>query len=58
MERQEGYYWINYLKEFRIAYWSEFNCKWNLSGSINTYDDSDFEHINEVRIKYPGELPD
>ncbi len=58
MERQEGYYWINYLKEFHIAYWSEFTCTWYLVNSTDTYNDNDFEHINEVRIKYPGELPD
>lgn len=58
MDRQEGYYWIKYLKEFRISYWCEFTCTWYLTNSTNTYNDSDFEHINEVRIKYPGELPD
>jgi hypothetical protein len=27
-------------------------------GSEELYNDQNFEHINEVRIKEPGELPD
>ena len=56
MERQEGYYWVKYDDKFEIAYW---NCiKWYMIESPYSYEDSDFEHINENRIKAPGELPD
>ncbi len=56
MNRQEGYYWVKYIDEFEIAFWN--GIKWYLIESPHSYQDSDFEHINETRIKYPGELPD
>lgn len=60
MNRQEGYYWIKHHGKFKIALW--FNVLesyfWSLCYSDELYFDSDFEHINEVRIKIPGELPD
>jgi hypothetical protein len=58
MDRHEGYYWVNYLGEFRVAYWCDLTEKWYLTDSTYSYDDGDFDHINEVRIKYPGEIPD
>ena len=56
MDRQEGYYWVKDDHGFlMIAYWSG---NWFLHGTSKTFIDSDFEHINENRIKEPGELPD
>lgn len=62
MDRQEGYYWVKYKGKFEIA---EFIMEgaldtafWCRTFDEDTYNDSDFEHINEVRIKEPGELPD
>lgn len=57
--RQEGYYWCRYIGSvFFIAFWDNDDNCWYSAGSDNKYQDSDFEHINEVRIKNPGELPD
>lgn len=61
MERQEGYYWVKYKTGYQITYWGEWTrqrWKWFIIGSDDQYNDSDFEHINENRIKQPGELPD
>lgn len=59
MDRQEGYYWVKPEGiSFIIAYWDDEKLCWFLCGTENTFQDSDFEHINEVRIKFPGELPD
>ena len=64
MNRQEGYYWVKYFHKFEIAWWkhniklSGINKYWLMIGSEVEFEDSDFEHINEVRIKMPGELPD
>lgn len=61
MDRQEGYYWVKYKGQFLIALYVINYLKyswWCLPGENNSYQDSDFEHINEVRIKQPGELPD
>ena len=62
MDRQEGYYWVKYRDKFEIAEFiqedgmqSAFWCRIMDEG---TYNDSDFEHINENRIKEPGELPE
>jgi hypothetical protein len=54
--RQEGYYWVKYITSYQIAYWD--NHSWYVIGNEDIWQDSDFEHINEVRIKEPGELPD
>jgi len=53
MNRQEGYYWIKYMEELQIAFWG--GNEWYLIESPYSYEDSDFEHINENRIKQPGE---
>jgi hypothetical protein len=62
MNRQEGYYWVKYRTGYQIAYWGEYvpggKLVWYVVGSEEQYKDSDFEHINETRIKQPGELPD
>lgn len=55
MDRQEGYYWVKDMTGYQIAYYDD--C-WYVIGTDETFEDSDFEHINEVRIKKPGELPD
>jgi hypothetical protein len=61
--RQEGYYWVKYKDgPFSVAFWnlnwmSNKPC-WAVIGNEDMWQDSDFEHINEVRIKEPGELPD
>ena len=64
MDRQEGYYWVKHNNRYEIA-WFQINQKmsgtsisWYLINDECTYLESDFEHINEVRIKEPGELPD
>lgn len=56
MDRQEGYYWVKSDNKFEIALWK--NNWWYIIDSSHRYDDVDFEHINENRIKEPGELPD
>jgi hypothetical protein len=66
MERQEGYYWVKYRTGYQIAYCGQGNLKpihggklvWYVVGSEEQYEDSDFENINEIRIKQPRELPD
>lgn len=59
MDRQEGYYWVNiFKKHFEVVKWNARQKWWERVGIEDTYDDSDFEHINEVKIKEPGELPD
>lgn len=64
MDRQEGYYWVKFHNKFEIAWYkhnqklSGINKYWLLAGSDHEFEDSDFEHINENRIKNPGELPD
>lgn len=57
MNRQEGYYWVKYISGvITIAYW--YDNFWSTIGTDENWKDSDFEHINEIRIKEPGELPD
>lgn len=60
MDRQEGYYWVKYKTGYQIAYYGKYFDKmaWFCTADEEIYFDSDFEHINEVRIKEPGELPD
>ena len=62
MDRQEGYYWVKYRTGYQIAYWGECihggEYVWYVAGSEDQYNDSNFEHINEARIKHPGELPE
>lgn len=63
MNRLEGYYWVKFEEEFQIAKYEVHrkldgvsNC-WYLAGLEYPFYDEDFEHINENRIKFPGELP-
>ncbi len=57
MDRQEGYYWVKYKNgSYAPAEW--WQGSWIILGNDEDYKDLDFEHINEVRIKNPGELPD
>lgn len=60
MNRQEGYYWIKHPNndKHELAYWEYAIDVWFLICDKKAYQDSDFEHINENRIKQPGELPD
>jgi hypothetical protein len=63
MKRQEGYYWVKAKHiGFVIALWEVDNLSsdgaWMLAGKEYVFHDVDFEHINEVRIKQPGELPE
>ncbi len=60
LERQEGYYWVKRPNtKHEISYYSPgIPNAWSLLGYTACFQDSDFEHINEVRIKQPGELPD
>lgn len=64
MERQEGYYWVKYGDGYVIAQYvitqkmSGLSTSWYLHNDEKCYFDEDFEHINEVRIKQPGELPE
>lgn len=63
MDRQEGYYWVKFGGEYIIGY--SYRCGmgymvWNIFNQPDEeiIRDSDLEHINETRIKQPGELPD
>ena len=58
MDRQKGYYWVKQLTSLKheIGYFNGWY--WFLTIDDITFQDSDFEHINEVRIKQPGKLPD
>ena len=60
IDRQEGYYWIKYKGKYLIAKWlcDPKQCIWVIGGDINPNNYKYIEHINEVRIKEPGELPD
>jgi hypothetical protein len=64
MERQEGYYWVKFEEEFQVAKYEVHrkldgvSNSWYLAGLEYPFYDEDFEHINEVKIKIPGELPD
>jgi hypothetical protein len=64
MNRLEGYYWVKYNGHFEITFFkvnqklTGISYTWYRIDSENCYLDNDFDHINEVRIKYPGELPD
>ena len=64
MDRQEGYYWVKFGNGYNIAQFtiiqkmSGKSSTWSLFNDDHAYTDKDFEHINEVRIKNPGELPD
>ena len=57
MNRQEGYYWVKYKGYYIIGEYLTSEI-WIIPGKYDEFQDSDFEHINEVRIKEPGELPD
>lgn len=60
MDRQEGYYWVKRFHRVKheIAYYLPgIPHAWSLVSFTASFKDSDFEHINEVRIKMPGELP-
>jgi hypothetical protein len=60
MDREEGYYWVKYRTGYQIAYWGECmlctggEYAWYVAGSEDQYNDSDFEHINETRIRFSG----
>jgi hypothetical protein len=64
MDRQEGYYWVKFGDGYTIAQFtitqkmSGKSSTWSLFCDDNAYTDGDFEHINEIRIKEPGELPE
>lgn len=57
MNRQEGYYWVTFKGIIQIAYYKSTGI-WLRIDNLHYYKDSDFEHINENRIKQPGELPE
>lgn len=58
MNRQEGYYWVKkpHISKHEICYY--YNGYWLSINNNYALEDLDFEHINENRIKEPGELPD
>lgn len=60
MDRQEGYYWVKFKTKYQVAHFIILYGAiiWSIPGNETIFEDSDFEHINEVRIKEPGELPD
>jgi hypothetical protein len=61
MDRQEGYYWVKYKDSYQIAFWGLWltnKFAWFCIANEEIFEDKDFEHINEVRIKEPGELLD
>ncbi len=55
MERQEGYYWVK-QDGFMIAEY-KYGSFWLTMDEVE-YNETDFEFINENRIKQPGELPE
>jgi hypothetical protein len=59
MDRQEGYYWVKVKGNLKheIAFYNKDINGWLLMGIQSIGYDNSFEHINEVRIKEPGELP-
>ena len=58
MERQEGYYWVNWYGAFQIGKYDPILDAWYFTGNKYSYKDTDFDFINENRIKAHGELPD
>jgi len=58
MDRQEGYYWVKHPNEIKHQVGHYQDNSWYIAGVLISYEDQDFEHINEVRIKQPGELPE
>jgi hypothetical protein len=58
MDRQEGYYWVKYNNEFVIGLYFTKENYWLLLGNDYEFQNSDFEHINENRIKEPSKLLD
>lgn len=66
VDRQEGYYWVKSFStsKHQIAFYkhneklSGNSCYWTMIDTEETFYDEHFEHINENRIKEPGELPD
>ena len=50
--RQEGYYWVKHRGEFTIArYHKNIPNPWSLVGYTASFEDSDFDYINEVKIE-------
>lgn len=60
MDRQEGYYWVKPKGNIKheVAFYNKDINGWLLMGIQSIGYDYDFEHINENRIKSPGELPE
>ena len=55
IKRENGYYWVKYGdSEWEVADFQ--NGKWfYLYGGYDSYDESDFTEINELRILSPDE---
>ena len=50
--RQEGYYWIRELSYtiWEVGYYVKNTDDWLLTGDSGSYEDSDFDEIDENRI--------
>lgn len=54
--RQDGYYWVKHKNEWHVALWNtQLYPSWHLSGHEEEFEDTDFDEINEERIKSPNE---
>jgi phosphopentomutase len=54
MHRENGYYWVKTKSCWKIAYWSDgediYPGHWSLAGMIGSFQNEDFDEINETRI--------
>jgi len=58
MNRLEGYYWIRMDDDWYVAEWESRVADiyyWLLPGSPMPFKDSEFDEINETRLKAPNE---
>lgn len=53
-ERPSGYYWIIYdNKTWEVAQWEYIDQRWRRCFELDTYQDYEFDEINEIPIKPP-----
>jgi hypothetical protein len=51
MDRQEGYYWVKWEREWIVAYWD--SPIWHHPYRDGEYKDSNFTRISEDRLQPP-----
>lgn len=54
MKREPGYYWVRKASGWAIAKYTKFD-DWDLPGLNKSFDDKDFDEINETRLIAPDE---